>query len=62
MFTYNSAYASFDEQFKGSLEAGKIVDLAVLSEPLLSVPKDKIRDIRVDMTFIGGEKLYTRAD
>ena len=60
MFTYNGAWVSFDEHKRGSLEVGKLADLAVLSEPLLNVAKDKIRDVLVDMTFIDGEKLYTR--
>jgi predicted amidohydrolase YtcJ len=60
MFTYNGAWVSFDEHKRGSLEVGKLADLAVLSEPLLNVPKEKIRDVKVDMTFIDGEKLYAR--
>ena len=60
MFTYNGAYASFDEATRGSLEVGKLADLAVLSAPILDVPEENIRDVRVDMTFIDGERLYTR--
>ena len=60
MFTYNGAWVSFDEHKRGSLETGKLADLAVLSDPLLDVAKEKIRDVKVDMTFIDGEKLYTR--
>ncbi|MDR3176726.1 MAG: amidohydrolase [Desulfovibrio sp.] len=60
MFTWNAAYASFDERLRGSLETGKLADLAVLSEPLLDVPAQKIRDVRVDMTFVGGEKVFER--
>ncbi len=60
MFTYSSAWVSFDEHKRGSLEAGKLADLVVLSESLLDAPKERIRDIKVDMTFIDGEKLYVR--
>ena len=60
MFTYNSAYVSFDEGKRGSLETGKFADLAVLSEPLLSISPKKIKDVVVDMTFIDGQKLYDR--
>lgn len=60
MFTYNSAWVSFDEKKRGSLEVGKLADVIVLSEALLDVAKDKIKDVVVDMTFIDGEKLYIR--
>lgn len=61
MFTYNSAWVSFDEHKRGSLEPGKLADLVVLSEALLDVPVENIRDVKVDMTYIDGEKLYMRA-
>jgi predicted amidohydrolase YtcJ len=60
MFTYNAAYVSFDEKKRGSLEAGKFADLAVLSEPLMSISPKEIKDVVVDMTFIDGQKLYDR--
>lgn len=60
MFTYNGAYASFEEDIKGSLEPGKLADLALLSEPILSTPPEKIKDIRVDETFVGGEEAFSR--
>jgi predicted amidohydrolase YtcJ len=60
MFTYNGAYASFEEDKKGSLEAGKLADLVILSEEILQTPKDKIKDVKVDMTFIDGEPVFER--
>ncbi len=60
MFTYNGAYASFDEDIKGSLEVGKLADLAVLSEDLNKIAVDKIRDLCVEMTFIDGELVYEK--
>lgn len=62
MFTYNGAYASFDEENKGSIEAGKLADLAVLSESLSDVPSDRIRDVKVDMTIIDGKIVYERKE
>jgi hypothetical protein len=54
MYTVNAAYASFEEDIKGSIAPGKLADMAVLSaDPLLS-PPDAIKDIRVEMTIIGG--------
>ncbi len=62
MFTYNGAYANFDEENKGSIEVGKLADLAVLSESLSDVPPDRIRDVRVDMTIIDGKIVYERKE
>lgn len=60
MFTYNGAYASFDEEKKGSIEEGKLADLAVLSGDLLNTPSDRIRELSVDMTVIDGEIVFER--
>ena len=62
MFTYNGAYASFDEHKKGSIEDGKDADLVVLSKSLYDTPKDEIKDIIVDLTMIDGEIVYMRQD
>ena len=55
MCTYNGAWAAFDERERGSLEAGKIADMAVLSENPYTVPKDKLKDIRVERLYLGGK-------
>jgi len=60
MFTYNGAYASFDEDKKGSIEVGKLADVVVLSEDLLNVSPDRIRDVYVEMTIIDGKIVYER--
>jgi predicted amidohydrolase YtcJ len=52
------AYASFEEERKGSLEVGKLADLVVLSRDPSQVPPEQLRDLRVEMTFIGGERVY----
>jgi predicted amidohydrolase YtcJ len=59
MFTYNGAYAVFQEDRKGSIEVGKVADLAVLSESLLDCASEKIRDIIVELTMIDGKIVYT---
>lgn len=56
--TINGAYLAFDEQGRGSIEKGKYADLAVLSEDYLTVPEDRIKDIQVVMTMLGGEIVY----
>lgn len=60
MYTYNCAYAVFEEDIKGSLEPGKLADLAVLSKDILKVPADEIKTVKVDMTMIDGEIVYER--
>ncbi len=58
MYTYNGAYASFEEDIKGSLEPGKLADLVVLSQPLLGTPVEELGDIEVDLTMVGGRVVY----
>ena len=53
--SYNGAWAAFDEQERGSLEAGKIADMAVLSENPYTVPKDKLSGLRVERLYLGGK-------
>jgi predicted amidohydrolase YtcJ len=60
VYTYNGAYCSFEEGEKGSLEEGKLADLVVLSEDIFSVAPEKIRDVKVDMTYVGGRLVYDR--
>jgi predicted amidohydrolase YtcJ len=60
MFTYNGAYASFDEDIKGSLEAGKLADLIILNEPILDAAPERIQELKVDMTLIDGEIVHLR--
>jgi predicted amidohydrolase YtcJ len=58
MYTINNAYASFEEDIKGSIEPGKLADLIVISEDFLTCPEDKIKEIKVEMTMVGGETVY----
>jgi predicted amidohydrolase YtcJ len=60
MHTVNGAYASFEEGLKGSIEVGKLADLVVVSEDLRRVPVKRLRDVPIDMTFVGGELVYER--
>jgi predicted amidohydrolase YtcJ len=56
--TAGGAYLTFDEDKKGSLEPGKLADLAVLSADPLTVAEPAIRDIAADMTMVGGRIVY----
>ncbi|WP_342535995.1 amidohydrolase [Sporosarcina sp. FSL K6-3508] len=61
-YTYMGAYASFEEQRKGSIEVGKLADLVVLNESILAVELESLKDLSVELTMIDGkikyEKLY----
>jgi len=58
--TLNNAFAAFEEREKGSLMAGKLADIVVLSKDILSVPEDEIASSRVDITILGGAVRMTR--
>jgi predicted amidohydrolase YtcJ len=59
-YTMGSAYASFDEKSKGSIEPGKVADIAVLSMDILSVDPKEIANARVIMTIFDGRIIYER--
>jgi predicted amidohydrolase YtcJ len=59
-YTLNSAYASFEEKLKGSIEVGKLADFVVLSEDILTIDPVKIKDVKVEKTVFDGEIVYER--
>jgi predicted amidohydrolase YtcJ len=61
-YTLNAAYASFSEKETGTIEPGKRADLTMLSEDIFKVPPNKIRDVRVEMTIVGGKVVYERKE
>jgi len=58
MYTTNAAYASFEEDIKGSITQGKLADMVVLSNDPIKSPPEQIKDITVEMTIIGGEVVW----
>jgi hypothetical protein len=60
-YTLDSAYASFEEDIKGSIEPEKLADIAVLEKDLTEIPAEEIKDVRVYMTLVGGKILYSMA-
>ena len=59
LYTADAARIAFEEKDKGTIEAGKLADLVVLVEDPLRVCPNRLRDIPVAMTMIGGEVAYT---
>ena len=57
-YTLNTAYAGFEEHMKGSLEVGKLADFVVLSDNLLTIPPDNIKDVTIKATIVGGTVVY----
>jgi predicted amidohydrolase YtcJ len=58
LYTTNAAYASFEEDIKGSLAPGKLADIVVLTDDPTKIPPEDIKDIKVEMTIIGGEVVW----
>ena len=57
-YTVNGAYATFEENIKGSLKPGMLADIVVLSNDLLTCPEDEIQNTKVLYTMVGGKILY----
>jgi predicted amidohydrolase YtcJ len=57
-YTVGSAWFSHDEEARGSIEVGKLADLAVLSADYLTVPVESIGDIESLLTMVGGRIVY----
>jgi len=60
LYTINAAYQQFDEDRLGSIEEGKLADMVVLGEDILTTSTDSIIDIPIDMTIINGGVVYKR--
>jgi predicted amidohydrolase YtcJ len=59
-YTSGSAYASFEESRKGTLERGKLADFAIIDRDITRIPPEEIRDAHVLMTVVGGKVVYER--
>ena len=60
MFTIWAAYAAFEDNVKGSIEAGKLADLTVLSADIMKIAEQEIPKTRCVMTVIGGEVVFQK--
>ncbi len=59
-YTIGSAYAEFQEGDKGTLAPGKLADFVILADDILTIPADRIRSAKVDMTVVGGRVVFQR--
>ncbi len=60
-YTLDAAYGGFEEDIKGSIEAGKLADFAVFSQDIITVPDNELLNTKVDYTIVGGKVLFERA-
>ena len=56
--TIEGAHLSFEENDRGSIEPGKLADLAVLSADPTQIPMDQVQDVRATLTIVDGDIVY----
>lgn len=59
-YTYFGAYASFEEDVKGTLESGKLADFVILDQNLFKIAPESIRNTTVLETYVGGKQVYKK--
>jgi predicted amidohydrolase YtcJ len=59
-YTRDAAFAAFEEDQKGTLSVGKLADVVILSQNLLTIPEAEIPATRVDFTIVGGRVAFER--
>lgn len=60
-YTFEAAYAEFEENAKGSIEKGKLADLTVIAQDITKIPPPEILSIHVLKTLVGGKVVYDAA-
>ena len=53
-----AAYSNFEEKEKGSITAGKMADFVILEEDIMTIEENKIPNVKVNATYVGGKKVY----
>lgn len=59
-YTYNAAFAEFEETHKGTLQVGKLADIVILDADIFKIAPEKIRDMHVVKTIVGGKIVYSK--
>jgi predicted amidohydrolase YtcJ len=57
-YTAGGAFAAFEETEKGTIARGKLADIVVLSDDLFAIPPEKLKDVRVSLTVVGGNIVH----
>ena len=60
LYTKNPAYASFEEDIKGTIETGKLADFAVFDRDIFTIPAPELLQAQVERTVLGGKEVYIR--
>jgi len=58
-YTINGAFAAFEEDIKGSLTPGKLADIVILDQDIMTIPEEQIPQTRVLHTIVGGRVVYS---
>jgi predicted amidohydrolase YtcJ len=58
-YTIRAAYASFEENIKGSIKQGKLADFVILEKNLFEIPPSEMRNVKVLQTAVGGKFVYS---
>ncbi len=59
-YTMGSAYAEFQEREKGSITPGKLADMVILSDNIFRMDPAQVRNVKADITIVGGKTVYSR--
>jgi len=59
-YTVDAAYGAFEEEFKGTLEPGKVADFVILDQDLLKIPEQQILQTAILKTVVAGNVIYER--
>jgi predicted amidohydrolase YtcJ len=60
LYTQAPAWFTYDEETRGALEVGKVGDIVVLGQDILAIDPERIKEIPIEMTVVGGKALYVR--
>jgi predicted amidohydrolase YtcJ len=62
VYTLSPAFGAFEEEIKGSIKTGKLADVTIFSQDLMTIPESEILKMEVSMTILGGKVVYQKKD